>query len=149
LDALVKRRGQTVDLKDATLRPSRPVTVRVVGRWEAKQKEPWLLMTDIEETFRDEKDPRFGLALGMLKMTQPERLEKLLFIAALVHFIAMLVGGAARRRGFDRHYRANTVRTKPTHSDFTLGLYLFSRLQLNLPKLLAEFFDELEREFWG
>jgi hypothetical protein len=166
MDALVKRRGQTVDLEDATLRPSRPVTVRVVGLWESGQKEPWLLMTDIEEcaaivaaaygrrfrieeTFRDEKDPRFGLALGKLKMTQPERLEKMLLIAALVHFIAMLVGGAARRRGFDRQYRANTVRTKPTHSDFTLGLYFLSRLRLNLPKLLAEFFDELEREFWG
>ena len=103
----------------------------------------------IEETFRDEKDTRFGLALGQLKMTKADRLERMLLVAALVHFIAMLVGGTARRLGLDRQYRANTVRTKPTHSDFTLGLYFLSRLRLNFAELLRDLFSEAEREFWG
>jgi hypothetical protein len=166
MDELVKKHGEVVDLQGAILRPSRPVEVRVVGVWECGQKEPWLLMTNltdgvaevvaaygrrfrIEETFRDEKDPRFGFALGKLKMMQGERLERMLFIAALVHLLAMLVGGAARRMGLNRGYRANTVRDKPTHSDFTLGVYYILRLQLNYSELLDEFFTELEKEFWG
>jgi hypothetical protein len=166
MDELVKKHGDVVDLPDASLHSERPTKVRVVGLWERGQKEPWLLMTNladgvaeiamaygrrfrIEEMFRDEKDPRFGLALGKLKMTQAVRLERMLFIAALVHFLSMLVGGAARRRELDRQYRANTVRTKPTHSDFTLGLYFLSRLRLNFAELLDEFFAEFEREFWG
>ena len=77
----------------------------------------------IEETFRDEKDVRFGLFVGKLRMTQAERLEKLLVVVAIFHFLAMMVGGEARRRGYDRGFRANTVTIKPTHSDFTLGQY--------------------------
>jgi len=166
MDALLKKRGDVVDLPDASLHSEKPTRVRVVGLWERGQKEPWLLMTDleddvatvaaaygrrfrIEETFRDEKDTRFGLALGQLKMTKADRLERMLFVAALVHFIAMLVGGAARRLGLDRQYRANTVRTKPTHSDFTLGLFFRSRLHLNFSELLRDCFSECEREFWG
>lgn len=166
LDGLLTKRGQTADLPDASIHSERPTRVRIVGLWERKQKEPWLLMTDladgiavvaaaygrrfrIEETFRDEKDTRFGLALGLLKMTKADRLERLLFVAALVHFFAMLIGGAARRSGLDRQYRANTVRTKPTHSDFTLGLYFLSRLRLNFAELLRDLFSEAEREFWG
>jgi Transposase DDE domain len=166
MDELVQRRGDVVDLPDASLHSEKPTRVRVVGVWERGQKEPWLLMTDlednvatvaaaygrrfrIEETFRDEKDTRFGLALGQLKMTKADRLERMLFVAALVHFVAMLVGGAARRLGLDRQYRANTVRTKPTHSDFTLGLYFLSRLRLNFAELLRDCFSECEREFWG
>lgn len=166
LDELLQKHGDVADLSDATLHSETPTRVRVVGLWESRQKEPWLLMTDledgvaavatayarrfrIEETFRDEKDTRFGLALGQLKMTKADRLERMLFVAALVHFIAMLVGGAARRLGLDRHYRANTVRTKATHSDFTLGLFFLVRLQLNFSELLRDCFSECEREFWG
>lgn len=161
LEGLLSRRGQTVDLPDASLHSERPTRVRVVGLWECKQKEPWLLMTDleddiatvaaaygrrfrIEETFRDEKDTRFGLALGQLKMTKADRLERMLFVAALVHFFAMMIGGAARRLGLDRQYRANTVRTKPTHSDFTLGLFFFARLQLNFAEWLRDRCSECE-----
>ncbi len=166
MDELVQRRGDVVDLPDASLHSERPTRVRVVGLWERGQKEPWLLMTDleddvatvataygrrfrIEETFRDEKDTRFGMALGQLKMTKADRLERMLLVAALVHFIAMLVGGAARRLGLDRQYRANTVRNKPTHSDFTLGLFFLSRLRLNFAELQRDCFSEYEREFWG
>jgi hypothetical protein len=145
LDRWITRRGQTAQLCDATLRPSRPVQTRLVGLWERGQKEPWILATDlplaereiarlyglrfrIEETFRDQKDHRFGLALGYLRMTRADRLERMLLLAALVHFLAMLVGGAARRAGLDRTFRANTVRHKATHSDFTLGLYFLLRM---------------------
>lgn len=159
VDMLITRRGMRRDLRDATLRPSRPVTVRVVGMWARGQKEPWLLMTNlsiasklviaaygkrfrIEEMFRDEKDYRFGIFLGYVKVTKPERLERLLLIAAVYHLMAMMIGGLARRQGLDRSFRANTVRNKATHSDFTLGRYYLHRLTWILAKLFKDFYAE-------
>lgn len=48
MQKLVTRRGQWRDLTSAVLRPSRPVTVRVVGYWAPRAKEPWLLMTNLD-----------------------------------------------------------------------------------------------------
>jgi hypothetical protein len=159
IDQLLSRRGQQCDLADAVLRPSRPICVRVVGIWRSGQKESWLLMTDrpepvafvaalyakrfrIEETFRDQKDYRFGLFLGHVLLHDAERVERLLLIAALAHLVAMLVGGEARRLHLDRGYRANTVRSRPTHSDFTLGLFFVFRLRWKLSSLLRNFLAE-------
>jgi hypothetical protein len=167
IEGLVLHRGQVVDVPDAAMRTDRPVRVRVVGLWERKQREPWLLMTSltkesvaelarmygkrfrIEETFRDEKDARFGLYLGHVKVTRADRLERLMLIAALVHFFAMLIGAEARRQGLDRGFRANTVRHKATHSDFTLGIYYFSRLRVNFALSLRLFLVEAQEVFGG
>jgi Transposase DDE domain len=166
INELLQRRGEARDLRNAVLRPSRPVRVRVVANWARGQQEPWLLMTDmslsaeqilasyqkrfrIEETFRDEKAWRFGLALGGLKMFKPDRLDRLLLAVAIFHFLAMMVGGHARREGLDRLYRANTVKHKPTHSDFALGNYYILRIPWNLAKLFQEFYLERVPLFGG
>lgn len=166
IHGLLARRGELKDLPDAVLRPSRPVRVRVVAKWDAEQKEPWLLMTDleqspnlivayyakrfrIEETFRDQKDWRFGLALGGLKVHVPRRLERLLLVVSIYHFLAMLAGGHARRTGLDRLFRANTVRHKPTHSDFTLGQFYLLKFRCNPLKFLRDFHAEPVPVFVG
>ena len=157
MDKLISRRGVRKDLPDAVLRPSRPVGVRVVGYWAPGAKEPWLLMTDrsdalarimalydqrfrIEESFRDQKSWRYGMSLGHVLVHSTDRLERLLLIAAIVTCLAMLVGAAARRRSLDKGYRANTVQSRSTHSDFTLGIHYAFRLKLKrteyLPHLL-------------
>lgn len=140
MDGLVRRRGIERDIRDATLRPSRPVHVRLVAIWSGKSKEPWLLMTNldapartvvalyakrfrIEEMFRDQKDWRYGLQAGHTLVRSAERLERLLLVAALVQFFALLIGAAARKLGLDRGFRANTVKDHATHSDFALGMY--------------------------
>lgn len=160
------QRGQVKDFPDAELRPSRPVRVRVVAKWGAGQKEPWLLMTNlkysahliaayyhkrfrIEEMFRDQKDWRFGLALGGLKMFIAQRLERILLVVAIYYFLAMLVGGHARRTGLDRLFRANTVKDKPTHSDFALGQHYLLRLAANPLIFLKDFYSEHVPVFVG
>lgn len=152
-DALIRRRGTVVDLPDAVLRPSRPVRTRIVGVWDRGQKEPWILATDrpdlvrvvvrlyarrfrIEEMFRDEKDHRFGLCLGQLRLTKAARVTRMLLIVALAHLLAMLVGAHARALHLDRRYRANTGRNRTEHSDFTLGRYYYRRLRWRLKPLL-------------
>ena len=72
----------------------------------------------------------------------PLRLERMLLIAAIAHFLAMLVGGHARRQNLDRSFRANTVPTKATHSDFALGIYYAVRLRWRFKLLLSDFFSE-------
>jgi hypothetical protein len=162
-DELIRRRGMQRDLPNAILRPSRPVHVRVVGVWAKGCKEPWLLMTDldfalekivalyakrfrIEESFRDQKDWRYGLQAGHTLVLKPERLERLLLVAALVLFFAILIGAAARRAKLDRGFRANTVKDRATHSDFTLGLFYALERRWKRSKLLAIFYREGARQ---
>lgn len=166
MDGLLLRPGTACDLADAVLRPSRPVAVRVVGVHQPQAKEAWLLMTSlpdpaahivklysrrfrIEEFFRDGKDVRFGLHLGLQRITRADRLERLLLILAVAHYIAMLYGALARSFGLERSFRANTVSTKPTHSDFTLGLYFVHRLKQSLAYLQALFLADAFAEFGG
>jgi len=157
IDQWIWKRGQRKRVDGAVLRPSRPVTVNIVGIWRARTKEPWLLMTDlpltidqacalyakrfqIEESFRDQKDLRFGLQLGHTLVTKASRLERWLLVAAVAHFLAMLYGAEARARRWDRGFRANTVKDRATHSDFTLGLFYAIRIKLNRSKSLEDFY---------
>jgi hypothetical protein len=165
-EQLLCRRGERVDLRGAILRPSRPVRTRVVGVWEPRQKEPWLLMTNlsqpvehivayyakrfrIEEMFRDEKDWRLGVALGHQRVTRPDRLERMLLVVSLWVFLALLIGGEARRLGYASQYRANTEKRRPTHSDFTLGSYYWDQLDWSFPKLLEASWAEHVPTFGG
>ena len=149
------RPNRFVDMPDAEATADHPASVRIVSIRKRGQKEPWHLMTDrpescdqvanmyakrfhIEETFRDQKEHRFGLSLGYLKVTRADRLTRVLLVAAVAHFVAMLVGAAARATGLDRLYRANTPgkRGRKAHSDFTLGLYYAPRVKLKrVPRL--------------
>lgn len=107
-------------------------------------KEPWLLATSIsseaaprimaiyatrmqiEETFRDVKNPRFGWSLRHVRGYSEHRLTLLLLFAALATLIVMFLGLAASALGRQRRYQANTSRTRVL-SNFVLGLAIFER----------------------
>jgi len=92
--------------------------------------DPWLLATSlsdgdaasivsiyarrmqIEETFRDTKNHRFGWSLGDVRLSTPERTAVLLTLAALAFVVVTLIGMAAERRGIHRAYQANTVKRR-------------------------------------
>jgi hypothetical protein len=106
--------------------------------------QPWLLLTSltdfdpvrvtalyatrmqIEETFRDAKNPRFGWCLRHARGYSAHRLTILLMIAALAALVVTLVGVAAEKNGHQRAYQANTVRTRVL-SHFVLGLAMLRR----------------------
>ena len=108
-------------------------------------KEPWCLATSlvgkppreiinlysrrftIEETFRDGKDPHFGLGLSQVRIADPHRRDRLLFVCALAIALLTLLGAASEAAGLDRLLKANTVKTR-THSLFRQGLYWFNAL---------------------
>lgn len=102
-------------------------------------KDPWLLATSlydhtaeqivtlyakrmqIEETFRDIKNHRFGWCLRDVRSSSPERLAALLLLCTLAMLAVTLVGMAAELANVHRTYQANTVKTRVL-SHFTLGL---------------------------
>lgn len=92
--------------------------------------DPWLLATSltdgdatsivgiyarrmqIEETFRDTKNHRFGWSLGDVRLSTPQRMAVLLTLAALAFLVVTLIGMAAERRGTHRAYQANTEKRR-------------------------------------
>ena len=110
-------------------------------------KEPWLLATSldaqtaaqivaiyatrmqIEETFRDAKNHRFGWSLRHVRGYHADRLTLLLLFGALATLAVVLLGLAAAEAGWHRRYQANTVKTR-TLSFFVLGVALLQRRDL-------------------
>ena len=105
-------------------------------------REPWILATSltvspkkvvaqyalrmrIEETFRDAKSDRFGIALSHARTRSTSRANVLLLLAAYAHLLYVLFGLAAEAAGLQRRFQANTV----THRR-VLSLALLGRLVL-------------------
>ena len=108
-------------------------------KYQRRAREPWLLATSlshhtakqivamysermqIEETFRDAKNHRFGWSFEDARSDSAERLRVLFLLAALGMIALHLVGLAAERIGLHRRYQANTIRTRRVLSLFVLG----------------------------
>jgi hypothetical protein len=105
----------------------------------AKQmKEPWCLATNlgtphasaivklygrrftIEETFRDQKDLRFGMGLRQTRIRKEARRDRLLILLALAQALLTLLGAASERFGLDAYLKVNTVKRR-THSPLSPG----------------------------
>jgi hypothetical protein len=74
----------------------------------------------IEESFRDIKDPRYGLGLSATHVHDVKRRDRLLLICAMAMTLFTLLGAAGESLGMDRMLKANTVK-KRTHSLFRQG----------------------------
>lgn len=121
-----------------------PPTSKEEKEFRKAARDPWLLATSlehhdadavvalytmrmqIEETFRDAKNHRFGWALRHVKTTSIERMTILLLITALATIAVTLVGHAAERNGNHRAYQANTL-TRRVLSFFVLGCAIIQR----------------------
>jgi len=120
-------------------RPTRRRTRDSDGFYRRRALEPWLLATtlenepatdivniyakrmQIEETFRDTKNVRFGWGLELSGTQQPERMDALFLLAALAAFVVIIAGLTAENHGHGRRYQANTTRARRVLSAFTLG----------------------------
>lgn len=130
-------------------------------------KEPWCLATDlvdaktaelvnhyakrwtIEPTFRDTKDLRFGMGLKAVRISMPERRDRLLLLNALAVVLLTLLGAAGENAGMDRQLKVNTTKRR-THSLFRQGCMWFDLIP-NMPEerlrpLVAKF-NELVAEY--
>lgn len=141
----VPSNGRARLLKGAMVTHGRTPIPSLVFVKAKRMKEPWCIASSldnataaqliklygrrftIEEAFRDTKNARFGLGLSNLKMTRPERRDRLILLGALAQALLTLLGAACEETGLDRRLRANTVK-KRTHSLLTQGLYWYGRI---------------------
>ena len=137
-------------------RVGRPPLTRPQGgrvrQYRRLHRAPWLLATSfhhhqgrsqriarlyaqrmqIEETFRDMKNPRWGFGLNYARCNDGRRLEVLLLIAALASLVLWLVGVYGRVRNWVRRLQANTETCRPVLSIFFVGQQLLRRPDLHL-----------------
>ena len=129
-------------------------------------KEPWCLATSlsdatsreivdayakrwtIEPSFRDTKDIRFGMGLSLLRISRPDRRDRLLLINAFaVHLLSML-GTAGEELGMDRQLRSGTSNRR-THSVFRQGCMLYELIpnmpEIRLRPLMQRFAEMMQR----
>lgn len=123
-------------------------------------KEPWYLVTSlsgltadsivklygkrfsIEETFRDQKDDRFGLGLRATRIRSAGRRDRLLLICALAYLFIVQLGQAGEDAGLDRLLKVNTSKRRQL-SLFNQGLrwlMLLQTLRADRKELLLEAF---------
>jgi len=75
------------------------------------------LVWDIEGAFRDTKDLRFGMGMGAMHVSTPDRRDRLWLINAFAVVLLTLLGAAGEALGYDRHLKSNTTKRR-THSLF-------------------------------
>src|ERR671910_319396 len=86
----------------------------------------------VEPSFRDTMDLRFGLGLSSVRISDPQRRDRLLLLNAFAVVLLTLLGAAGESLGMDRHLKSNTVRTR-THSLFRQGCMLYDLIP-NMPE---------------
>jgi hypothetical protein len=134
--------GRAKKLRKALVTANRFQVAAVVVVHSKGMKDPWCLATShgektssyivklyakrftIEETFRDQKDLRFGMGLRATHIHNATRRDRLLLLAAVAQALLTLLGAAAESVGLDRALKANTV-TYRTHSLFRQGAYWY------------------------
>ena len=75
----------------------------------------------IEPGFRDTKDLRFGMGLGVLRIADPRRRDRLLLLNAFAIMLLTLLGAAGESLGMDRQLRTSTT-ARRVHSLFRQSL---------------------------
>lgn len=108
------------------------------------QREPWLVAVSpkldhlsaqavvavyaqrmqIEESFRDLKNDRFGLGFSTNRSTRKDRLGVLLLVGCLASFVLRLIGEVGKARQLHFQFQSNTRRSRPVLSVMTLALQL-------------------------
>ena len=152
--------GRATKLQGVLITEKRtPVAAVVVVRGK-QMKDPWYLVTSlskekaqdivklyakrftIEETFRDQKDLRFGLGLRATHIRSAARRDRLLLLTALAQALLTLLGAAAEAVGLDRALKVNTS-PKRSHSLLRQGTYWYGAI----PYMRDDWFRDLMAAF--
>jgi hypothetical protein len=102
----------------------------------------------IEESFRDQKNLRFGMGLSETRISSPQRRDRMLLVCALAIALLTILGAAGEAIGIDKYLKTNTVKHR-TLSLLNQGLFHYAALpnmkQERAEPLMAKF-DEILRE---
>ncbi len=156
----VGKGGRAKMLKDAKITKKGYEVATVVCMQDKKMKDPWCLASSrtkedakafakwyakrwsIETSFRDMKNPIYGMGLGSVRVKRCDRRDRLVLLAAFAIVLMTLLGAAGETLGFDRFLKANTT-TKRTHSLLRQGYMWYN----HIPNMPEERLRPLMREF--
>ena len=102
----------------------------------------------IEETFRDQKNSRFGLGMSATHIGSTDRRDRLLLLEAIAQALLTLLGAAGEACGLDRLMKSNTSK-KRTMSLLNQGINLYAAIpNMGEDRLapLMKAFDERVRQ---
>lgn len=102
------------------------------------------LRMTIEESFRDTKSQYYGLSLNENITLNVKRYIVWILLAALVAFIAWIVGYSAEKLKLHHDFQANTYRHRRVLSFFFLGCQII-RKKIDIPIDL----DDIQQNNWG
>jgi hypothetical protein len=114
--------------------------------YSSAHKEPWILVSNldfdslktpfqkaniirniykkrmqIEQNFRDDKNPRFGFGWRYSRTRDPKKINVLCLIASIATLILWLIGFAAEKQKLHYEFQANTIKQHRVLSYFFLG----------------------------
>ena len=139
--------GKARTLRRAAVTAERYPVATVVCVHDKDMAEPWCLAAsdpeasaatlighyarrwEIESSFRDSKNLRYGMGLGLARVKEPERRDRLWLLSALAMVLLTLLGMAGESLGYDRMLKANTVKRR-THSLFRQGVMLYELIPM-------------------
>ena len=103
----------------------------------------------IEAGLRDTKDLRFGMGMGAVHVSSPERRDRLWLINAFAVALLTLLGTASEALGYDRMLKTNTTKRR-THSLLRQGAMLYDLIpkmpEKKLAPLAAKFAELIEQQ---
>ncbi len=159
--------GRARVLRGATVTAAGYPVASVVCVQAKDMKQPWCLATSvtdetaralinlygkrwgIEGAFRDTKDLRFGMGMGAMHVSTPDRRDRLWLINAFAVVLLTLLGAAGEALGYDRHLKSNTTKRR-THSLFRQGSMLYELIptmpEHHLRPLLEQFSQMLAQQ---
>ena len=76
----------------------------------------------IKHSFRDSKDPKWGMGMRMNRSQDPMRLILQLMIGFLASFLLWLIGLCLEEKGMHRDFQANSIKHKRVLSLVFLAL---------------------------
>lgn len=165
-NAWVPANGRALIIRHARVTRTRAEVPAVVVVHAKKMKEAWCLATTlserkaseivklygrrftIEETFRDQKNLRFGMGLSATHIGSTDRRDRLLLLAAIAQALLTLLGAAGEACGLDRLMKTNTRKTR-TMSLLNQGIHLYEAIPyMGNEKLvpLMKAFDNIVRQ---
>jgi hypothetical protein len=139
--------GRATMIRGARVTRTRAEVPAVVVVHAPRMKEAWCLATTlsdakaadvvklygrrftIEETFRDQKNLRFGLGLSATHIGSADRRDRLLLLAAIAQALLTLLGAAGEECGLDRLMKTNTAK-KRTMSLLNQGINLYAAIPM-------------------
>jgi hypothetical protein len=153
------RKGMCRGFTGVSYRSDGAATTNLIVRWKrglpSAKDQPWYLVTslklgararqrqlsdlyalrfDIEELFRDTKNEHLGWSLAKTRVTRPERLDRLIFIAALAYLILTALGLWCRQHCPPRLWASNN---RPRElSAYAIGRVMLHRLGVPLSELI-------------